>query len=394
MASNHPSYTILFSCPEPISAGAVRVSYQRNRFGRLPHAGTEQLIDEYWGEALARNPRLFDGKKFRLHSALVLENRSNDLDAESYQVQLNLSLTGYRDYIGTHRRSAEEHTRLLEAGRQKKSTGVSLTNKASKGEKVSTAEDTHAHFSCALGVEALLVTADGKAVLLRRSNAVATNQGEYNGPSGHPEPANVLKRVETTNDGSGSISSTESKTVVVPPSGADSLSTNMCMESDEDFDDLGDANVKQEIFNSVIDETVAETGIPREALSDPLLLGAMRDARGKPDLLFSVFTTLSWRQVAALYEGGDVASENAETGHEETGDDASSNEERSNGDGKSSRKKQRPMEAWESDNLLFLPITELLRQHRKQRDGKSTNSTLHLTPVTQAALDCYSYAKR
>ena len=134
MASNH-QYTILFSCPEPISAGAVRVSYQRNRFGRLPHAATEQLIDEYWGEALARNPRLFDGKKFRLHSALVLENHSSDLDAESYQVQLNISLTSYRDYIGTHRRSAEEHTRLLEAGRQKESKGDFFTNKASKFKK-------------------------------------------------------------------------------------------------------------------------------------------------------------------------------------------------------------------------------------------------------------------
>ena len=85
---------------------------------------------------------------------------------------LEIGCTGYREYIGTHRRSEGQHAALLAAGSREYS-------------------DESAHLSCALGVETVLETSDGAVVLLRRSAAVSGNRGQYNGPSGHPEPANV-----------------------------------------------------------------------------------------------------------------------------------------------------------------------------------------------------------
>ena len=100
--------TILFSLPHPLRASAVSVSYSEQKHRRVPHSPTEHRIAEEWQAQLAENPRLFDGSKFRLHGCRVV--------AGSGAVELRVGLTGYRDYIGTHRRSAAEHATLLAAG--------------------------------------------------------------------------------------------------------------------------------------------------------------------------------------------------------------------------------------------------------------------------------------
>jgi len=88
------------------------------------------------------------------------------------RIVLEIGCTSYREYLGTHRRSEGQHAALLAAGAREYS-------------------DESAHLSCALGVETVLETSDGAVVLLRRSAAVSGNRGQYNGPSGHPEPTNV-----------------------------------------------------------------------------------------------------------------------------------------------------------------------------------------------------------
>ena len=47
-----------------------------------------------------------------------------------------------------------------------------------------------------------------------------------------------------------------------------------------------------ELYDSVLQETHEETAVPRDALSEPQLIGCMADAVGKPDLLFLTRTSL------------------------------------------------------------------------------------------------------
>eukprot|EP00913_Durusdinium_trenchii_P030003 g28116.t1 len=101
-------------------------------------------------------------------------------------------------------------------------------------------------------------------VLLRRSGAVGTHAGLYNGPSGHPEPKNL---------------------------GLDDVLPDPSRELSE--------AVRRELFQSALDEVVAETGVAVETLSEPVLMGIMVDSTQKPDALFFVrrdFRVLSSRE--------------------------------------------------------------------------------------------------
>jgi hypothetical protein len=279
---------------------------------RVPHPATEEAIDVIWARRKAKHSRLHDGDKFRLGSVEWQGARS---------LKVELGLTGYREYLGTHTRPPEEHEALLQSGRQ--------------------------HLSCALGCEAVLSTSDGQLVLIRRSTEVAMFSGFYNGPSGHPEPGRMpasRAHVEGIKD------------LNVTDAAADRrqrLGSNDNMA------------VVQELFESVLDETVEETGISRETLGSPLLIGLMQDQQGKPGMIFSLTTNLSADEVRAVYAQGAHA------------------------------------ESWESDRLVTLPWTEaqaLLEracEHSDATDGSPTPVTspgsadfIRLAPASQAAFEC------
>jgi len=284
---------------------------------RVPHPPTEEAIDVIWADRKAQNSRLHDGDKFRLGSVEWQSTRS---------LRVELGLTGYREYLGTHTRPADEHEALLQLGQQ--------------------------HFSRALGCEAVLSTSDDHIVLIRRSLEVAMFAGYYNGPSGHPEPAKMPASTELSK-------------------GTSSLSVaDAAVDRRQRLGSNGALAAVQELFGSVLDETVEETGIPRDALGNPLLIGAMQDAQGKPDLIFSLTTTLSAAEVRAIYAQGTHA------------------------------------ESWESDRLVALPWAEVLHLLDSTRaessdDSDGTNKPaappthgntekIQLTPVTQAAFECES----
>jgi len=152
-------FTLLFACGEPLPVGRCCIEYSREH-DRQPHPTLDALIDAAWSATVARHPKTFDGSKFRLAATDT---------AAGGAPRLRLGLTGYREYLGTNRLDAPHLAQLLRDGE-------------------SCHGDTAAHLSNALGCEAVLVTADNQVVLLRRSSAVATHGGLYNGPSGHPEP--------------------------------------------------------------------------------------------------------------------------------------------------------------------------------------------------------------
>jgi 8-oxo-dGTP pyrophosphatase MutT (NUDIX family) len=206
---------------------AVVVDYDQKKHARRPHA-LDDLIDETWARALDAKPNLFDGAKFRLASA----------SSSGGTATLRIGLTGYREYVGTNR--APHWERL--------------------------AGDGGAHLSNALGCETALETADGMLALFRRSAAVATHGGLYNGPSGHAEPGRV-KGFEGFRD--------------APPDAA--------------------AVSRELLEDAILMETVEEVGVPLASLSKPKLIGVMRDSRLKPDLLFLVRTTLVSEAVRARH---------------------------------------------------------------------------------------------
>jgi len=199
-------------------------------------------------------------------------------------VEMEVGLTRYKEYIGTH---AGGRVLALQAAAE-----------AAHGER-------RAHLSCALGCEAVLLTRERQVVLLRRSGATASHQRLYNGPSGHAEPAHA--GVETHG--------------------------GMCADS-------AAARVVRELFEAIVQEVHEETNIPKESLSEPLLIGAMEDSRLKPDLLFLLSTSLDAAAVRACYSRGAT-------------------------------------EVWESDKLVFWPADTI------------DSCSLPLTPVTRAAIDCF-----
>lgn len=258
------------AAPNGISAEELRVSYgpQHNR---QAHCHLDSLIENSWSAAVARNPRVFDGSKFRLQRIAW----SND----GAKVELDLGLTSYKEYLGTNRLEPPLRLQLEKDGE-------------------STHGDRNAYLSNALGCETVLVTSDGQAVLLRRSGAVATHSGLYNGPSGHPEPAHAGVE-EAGRPGHTLVPSTEDAT-------GNEAEQRAC----------------QELFDSVLQEVHEETNVPREQLTPPRLIGCMADATGKPDLLFKTDTFLDAAGVRECYAQGAV-------------------------------------EAWESDRLAFHPVDAL-----------------------------------
>ncbi|CAE7836651.1 Nudt22 [Symbiodinium microadriaticum] len=231
--AEHEPFSLLSAeeLPGTLQPQQVRVTFHSQN-DRKAHS-SDSRIEEIWTEAVTKNSRIYDGSKFRLQGV----SWSRGL------LQVDLGLTGYKEYLGT----------LVGPWR-------SADSSRSMG--------SAAHFSQALGCEAVLATADGQAVLLRRSGAVGTNSGLYNGPSGHPEPKNVSEAPAASASSSSSIA------------------------------------VQQELFRSVVDEAVAETNVPRESLAEPELMGFMADSTGKPDVLFLLRTSFTSEEVQLAYSKG------------------------------------------------------------------------------------------
>ncbi|XP_048475520.1 uridine diphosphate glucose pyrophosphatase NUDT22 isoform X2 [Rhincodon typus] len=132
----------------------VEISAEYNRRVLLSH---EQKIADIWRQRKQEKPWLFNGAKFRIHSAQL----------ESGGLLLRLGLTCYKDYLGTN--WAPEARLLQEQG---------------------TADfgDSQAYLAEPLGVGAMLHTADDCFVFLRRSEQVAEAAAQVDIPGGHPEP--------------------------------------------------------------------------------------------------------------------------------------------------------------------------------------------------------------
>uniref|UniRef100_A0A3Q2Z913 Nudix (nucleoside diphosphate linked moiety X)-type motif 22 n=1 Tax=Hippocampus comes TaxID=109280 RepID=A0A3Q2Z913_HIPCM len=152
-----PEVSLLLHCAawRGLRQSHVRVELSE-RYNRQTDAALQRHIEEVWTARVSKEPWLFDGAKFRLHST-----------ASAPLLTLRLGLTSYKDYLGTNwsSRAVELHKR----------------GEAEFG-------SSQALLAQPLGVGAVVCTGDGQVVFIRRSQEVAEAGGKLDLPGGHPEP--------------------------------------------------------------------------------------------------------------------------------------------------------------------------------------------------------------
>uniref|UniRef100_A0A8C5CT47 Uncharacterized protein n=1 Tax=Gadus morhua TaxID=8049 RepID=A0A8C5CT47_GADMO len=134
-------------------------------------AALESHIEEVWAKRVTREPWLFNGSKFRLHSFTFDSSKApmsrRGRSEAGPRLTLRLGLTSYKDFLGTN--WSERAGALRRRGETELNDPCGLLAQP-------------------LGVGGVLCTSDGKVVLIRRSQRVAEAGGLLDIPGGHPEP--------------------------------------------------------------------------------------------------------------------------------------------------------------------------------------------------------------
>ncbi|XP_029470631.1 uridine diphosphate glucose pyrophosphatase isoform X2 [Rhinatrema bivittatum] len=244
-----PEISIMFQCPfqAGFTEDMVRAEISP-RYNRRILPEYEPQIAAVWEACRHSKPWLFNGSKFRIHSAAM----------ERGVLIFRLGLTCYRDFIGTNWSSQAAY--LQQRGQ-------------------ADFEDSQAYLAEPLGVGAMLHTADDYFVFLRRSLHVGEAAGLIDIPGGHPEPKAVAQGVP---------------------------------EESINPEDLSEDLVVQELFSSILMEIRDEVNLPLPTLSQPVLLGLARNttSAGRASAEFYVRCSLTAEQVREFYlTGGPEAEE-------------------------------------------------------------------------------------
>lgn len=320
-----PEVSVLLHCGEwrGVLESQVEVELS-DRFNRHTDAALECQIEEVWTERVSKEPWLFNGSKFRLHSFCfsssspsespqsnpcrhlphspvlncggdqetppkgteedqsvsdsLQDSAQNSLDdrpvneAENTDSQetgprltLRLGLTCYRDYLGTNWSCRVEE--LRQQGEVKFGDPLALLAQP-------------------LGVGAVLCTADGQIVLIRRSQRVAEAGGLLDIPGGHPEPKVVCEHLG-----------------------------HVVSEEQIGVDMMEQRAVVSELFSSVCAEIRDEINVPLSSLREPVLMGVALNhtSAGRPSAEFYVSCSLTSDEVRKLYwKGGAEANESTD----------------------------------------------------------------------------------
>ncbi|XP_017263559.1 uridine diphosphate glucose pyrophosphatase NUDT22 [Kryptolebias marmoratus] len=306
------------------------------RFNRQTDLCLEHHIKEVWAERLSKEPWLFNGAKFRLHSFCLAplthphysqsshvpvlhcaedqEQQRGDGVAALHSVDIRngcINQTGVvqkavstlsqesatcdgRESKGP---AADRHSHpgpllVLRLGLTcyKDYLGTNWSCQVAelrrRGEKE--LSDPLALLAQPLGVGAVLCTDDGQVVLIRRSQKVAEAGGLLDIPGGHPEPKVVCERL-------GQQVCEEQISVVMMQQRPDA--------------------VVSELFSSVCAEIRDEVNVPLSSLGAPVLMGVALNhtSAGRPSAEFFVRCSLSSDEVRNLYwKGGAEANESTD----------------------------------------------------------------------------------
>ncbi|XP_067373793.1 uridine diphosphate glucose pyrophosphatase NUDT22 isoform X1 [Channa argus] len=304
-----PEVSVLLHCAawRGLLESQVKVELSE-RFNRQTDPSLECHIEEVWKDRLSKEPWLFNGAKFRLHSFFLAspkcsspsplcpknspcthssqvpsldcivdqcdagllhdaaQNRTSSIHEteKGWLLTLRLGLTCYKDYLGTNWSCRVEE--LRQRGQAEFSDALALLSQP-------------------LGVGAVLCTNDGQVVLIRRSQKVAEAGGLLDIPGGHPEPKVVCERL--------------GKAV-----SEDQISMILLQQSPQ--------LVVSELFLSVCAEIRDEVNIPLSSLGKPVLMGIALNhtSAGRPSAEFYVRCSLTSDEVRTLYwKGGAEANE-------------------------------------------------------------------------------------
>lgn len=253
----------------------VRVEYNR-----VATAATTSFTNTVWDERrkATNADHLFNGTKFRLHRVVATS------DAESDRVMLQLGITDYKALLATN--NCIEHIRA-------------------QPEVVNGLNDVDSLLSQALGVEALVVTADEKLVLFRRSKFVAEMPGWWCCPGGHCEPSNVVTRLTTATVIDDLVKGVPLRLDASNTAEADAERHCEIADVFERHADLVASAVVAELFESIVDEVCDETGAPRDSLVCEGLCGIVANVETrKPDAIFIVRCSLSAADLDAHFKQG------------------------------------------------------------------------------------------
>ena len=211
---------------------------------RKPFTQLDTLIDTKWKQEVTKNPRLYNGKKFRIDH--VEMQKGGD-------PTLFVGLTDYKEFICVNQ--GDNVNDIFEYGKQE------FGNK-------------HACMGDAMGVSALTVTQDEYIIFIRRSHWVGEAKGLLDLPGGHAEP--------------------------------DEMAAKCNIPDLSNLSNIKGEEVRYEIFHSVLREARDEINLPEESLTWPLLLGVIRDytVGGKPACSFLMRCSLSKEAVFDCYSKG------------------------------------------------------------------------------------------
>nr|XP_046261282.1 uridine diphosphate glucose pyrophosphatase NUDT22 [Scatophagus argus] len=304
------------------------------RFNRQTDPCLERQIEEVWTQRVSKEPWLFNGSKFRLHSfclstpasasssSVSLKHlpctHSPDISvlAENQVGEFSSSKRMGRDLCtcdslpDTNQNSLDERNRSVNQAENTSNTedqeagplltlrlgltcykdylGTNWSCRAAELRQLGEVEfgDPLALLAQPLGVGAILCTDDGQVVLIRRSQKVAEAGGLLDIPGGHPEPKVVCER----------------------------LGQAVCEERIS-VDMMQQRLVVAELFSSVCAEIRDEVNIPLISLGEPVLMGVALNhtSAGRPSAEFYVSCSLTSDEVRKLYwKGGAEAHESTD----------------------------------------------------------------------------------
>ncbi|GLD70310.1 nucleoside diphosphate-linked moiety X motif 22 [Lates japonicus] len=339
-----PEVSVLLHCADwsGLLESQVQVELS-DRFNRQTDAALERHIEEVWMERVSKEPWLFNGAKFRLHSFCLASpqspssscpsakhphctpssqvpsldcvddqgdklrgrQRQEDLchtdpphDAAQNSLDLrNSSLNQTENVEGVIQQTASSTCRTagppplltLRLGLTcyKDYLGTNWSSQVAELRQRGEAEfgDPLVLLAQPLGVGAILCTDDGQVVLIRRSQRVAEAGGLLDIPGGHPEPKVVCEYLGQ----------------------AEEISMEVMQQKPE--------AVISELFSSVCAEIRDEVNVPLSCLGEPVLMGVALNhtSAGRPSAEFYVRCSLSSNEVKKLYwKGGAEAHESTD----------------------------------------------------------------------------------
>ncbi|XP_066524348.1 uridine diphosphate glucose pyrophosphatase NUDT22 [Hoplias malabaricus] len=321
-----PEVSVMLHCAPTQGLGEHQIRVELStRFNRRSVPDIEKHIDKVWNHRIAKEPWLFNGAKFRLHSAelskAISSTFTNCVEDEVTQTSNSKSkkqLAGHKEKVtfGTPSVTSSTNAACLReiSEEPQKDAGKILSESSEQQEWVLNLQlgltcykdflgtnwsqeavslqqrgevefgDTQALLAQPLGVGAVLVTSDGQVVLLRRSQKVAEAAGLLDIPGGHPEPKAVCQGVSE-----------------------EAISMDLMHGCEK--------AVVAELFSSVCAEIRDEVNVPLSFLSPPVLMGIALNhtSAGRPSAEFYIRCSLTTEEVKDFYwRGGPEAHESTD----------------------------------------------------------------------------------